>query len=531
MRGWRGPAYPGEFPTLGWTGLEWISSYLPSPADQARPLVFTDQQANFVLRWYRVNPLTGIFVERRACLEEAKGYGKSPQAAALSLLEFCGPVVFDGWDAKGEPVARPWGFGDSPPPWIQIAAVSEDQTDNTYSALYEMLTANDHKAARDLRIDSGKTRLFLLDRPGRLEPVTASAGSREGQRLTFAVLDETHLWTQRNGGRKLAGTLRRNIAKMGGRTLETTNAPQLGEKSVAEQTGADAEAGLPGILHVAHRATPEPMPDWSDEQLLGALRQVYHDAPWVPLARILLEVRDPANDWSDVLRYFFNIRTTGAGRAVDPRTWDALKREREIEPGTYVGLGFDGSISQDATCLRACTTDGYSFIVKTWVRARSDGPDWKVDRADVHQTVAETFARYEVGRMLCDPPKWWTEIGDWAARFGEEIVVALDTNSARRFAPATDRWLTGIREGSHTHDGDPLTDEHVRSAHLRKVRFNDAEDDGRTKYVLIKGDEGGRIDAAVADVLAYEAAMTMPEQPAPNRVITEADLGLTYLHV
>ena len=74
--------------------------------------------------------------------------------------------------------------------------------------------------------------------------------------------------------------------------------------------------------------------------------------------------------------------------------------------------------------------------------------------------------------------------------------------------------MTGIREGNHTHDADPITDLHVKAAHLRKVRLTDEEDDGRTKYVLIKGDDGGRIDGAVADVLAYEAAMTMPAAPA-----------------
>jgi hypothetical protein len=103
-------------------------------------------------------------------------------------------------------------------------------------------------------------------------------------------------------------------------------------------------------------------------------------------------------------------------------------------------------------------------------------------------------------------------VEQWAIRWPDR-VLAFDTNQARRFAPATDRWLTALREGIHTHDGDPLTDLHVKATHLRKVRIGDEETDGRTKYVLIKGDDGGRIDAAVADVLAYEAAMTMPEDP------------------
>ena len=87
-------------------------------------------------------------------------------------------------------MGRPWGRKGDPNPWIQIAAVSEDQTDNTYSVLYELLTANDGAAADDLRVDVGLTRCFLRDRPGKLEPVTASAGSREGQPITDATLDE-----------------------------------------------------------------------------------------------------------------------------------------------------------------------------------------------------------------------------------------------------------------------------------------------------------------------------------------------------
>jgi hypothetical protein len=43
------------------------------------------------------------------------------------------------------------------------------------------------------------------------------------------------------------------------------------------------------------------------------------------------------------------------------------------------------------------------------------------------------------------------------------------------------------------------------------VRLSDDADDQRTHYVLVKGEDGGRIDGAVADVLAHEAAMTMPE--------------------
>jgi hypothetical protein len=481
-----------------------MARHLPNPADTSKPFILTDEQARLVLRWYAVDVDTGEYLHRRGTIEMAKGWGKSPLAGAIALAEFCGPVVFDHWDANGEPVGRAIVN-----PWVQIAAVSEDQTDNTYHALYEMLTANDHAAAKSLGIDDGRTRLYLKGRPGVLEPVTASSGSREGQRLTFAINDETHLWTRRNGGVKLAGTIRRNAAKMGGRTLDTTNAPVLGEKSVAEQSGMD-----PGVMFYAIRPAKTPDSDWPDEKLLACLNEVYGDAWWIDRRRLLAEIRDPATSWDDALRYYFNIRTSGAGRAVDPLAWDALAKPRDVPAGTRIGLGFDGSISRDATVLRGCTADGYRFLIRKWERPQNAGPEWKVDRVDVDSEVARAFATYDVGLMICDPPMWWTEMETWADRYrlsdGTERVIALDTNQARRFAPAVGRWLTAVSEGTAVHDGDPFTSENVKSAHLKKVRLADQDDDGRTMYVLVRGEENRRIDGAVADVLANEAAMTMP---------------------
>jgi hypothetical protein len=514
---WRGPRYEGELPTLGWQVLRWGHTYLPSPADSDKPLTLTDEQARHVLDWFTLDPKTGVFIYRRDVIERAKGWGKSPLVAFLSLAEFgaadeldAAPVIFDGWDANGEPVGRPWGTKGRPPSWIQFAAVSEDQTDNTYGAIYELLTANDHKAAIALGIDDGRTRLYLRGRSGQLEPVTASAGSREGQRVTFSVFDETHLWTSRNGGVRLAKTIRRNAAKMNGRTVETTNAPRLGEKSVAERSGQDAERGHAGILFYSRRPVQEPAPDWSDADLLGALDEAYGDAYWIDRQRLLREIRDPQTDWDDALEFYFNIRTVGTGHAIDPRRWDELAKPRDIPAGTPIGLGFDGSISEDETWLVACTADGYSWKLGRWARPKNDD-GWKVPRAEVHEAVANAFSRYRVGRMFYDPPKWWTEGEQWAAKYGKEVVLALDTNQARRFAPAVDRWRTAIREGSHTHDGDAALADHVKAAYLKKVKLADAEDDGRTQYVIVKGEDRRKIDGAVADILALAAAESMPQ--------------------
>lgn len=514
------PEYEGELPTLGWAFLEWTATYLPSPRDADAPLTFTDEQARILLEWFRIDPLTGRFIYRRGCSRRSKGWGKGPVEAAKCLAELAGPVRFDGWDATGRPVARPWGTGGDPAPWVQIAAVSEDQTDNTYSVVNFFLTANDGKAADELRIDHGITRCYLRDRQGRLEPVTTSAPSREGQPATYGAIDEPHLLTPRNGGVRLAKTLRRNVAKMDGRTYETTNAWAPGEGSVAELTHKAVMGGGRGIFYDAVEA-PEVKREASDEELLAALKVAYGDAWWVDLDRILRDIRDPDMPWEDALRYFFNRPAAGVGAAVDPQVWDALAVKRDLPPpGTRIGLGFDGSISEDCTGLRACTADGYSFLLGKWVRPLGvQGKGWKVPRLQVDQAVRDAFATYRVERMLCDPPKWWTEIEVWAAEFGDEVVLAFDTNSDKRMARAVDRWLTAIAEGTHTHDGDPTTDAHVKQAHKRKARAAPDDGDTRTLYTLTKGEDGGKIDLAVADVLAHEAALTMPAAAVTPQIV------------
>jgi hypothetical protein len=497
-----------------------MAAHLPSPSDETQPFILTDEQAKLVLAWYTLDD-RGDFALRRAILERVKGWGKSPLAGSIAIEELAGPVCFDGWDAQGEPVGVPWGTGGRPPALVQIAAVSEDQADNTYGAIYQMLTARNGAVAEGLGIDLGRTRLYVPERSGELHPVTASAGSREGQRLTFAVLDETHLWTRQNGGVRLADTIRRNAAKMGGRTIETTNAPQLGLKSVAEKSGSDVERGFSGILHNAVRPENQPEPDWTDEQLLEALAVAYGDAHWIDLERLVKEIRDPSTAWDDALRFYFNIRAAGMGRAVDPRRWDELARRDGPPPQkTEVGLGFDGSISQDETWLVGCTREGFTFRIAAWSRPLNS-TNWTVPRSEVMDKVEWAFGYWRVGRFHFDPPKWWTEGEAWQTRWGDEIVQPLDTNQPRRFAPAVDRWLVGIREGTHTHDGDPELAEHVKAAHLKKVHINAAEDDGRTKYVIVKGEDRRKIDGAVADILAFEAAMTMPEyKPIRTRFIS-----------
>lgn len=490
---WREPEYEGEFPSLGWLVLGWFLEYLPSPADETKPLVLTDEQAGIVVRWYRLDPKSGKFLYRRGCMEMAKGWGKSPLAAAISLAEFAGPVLFDGWDAHGEPVGRSWGTEGSPPPWVQIAAVSEDQTDNTYAALYEMLVANHNRAAEALGIDQGRTRLYLKDRAGaKLEPVTAAAGSREGQRVTFGILDETHLWTPMNGGVKLARTIRRNAAKMKGRSFETTNAPELGIHSVAEQTGKDARLGEPGILYYARRPKVRPEPDWTDEQLLDALGSAFGDAWWIDLDRLVQEMHDGSTAWTDALRFSFNTPVPAGAQWEAVRRWPACRKPKRVPKGARVALGFSGSYDGRTAGLVGCTSQGHLFVIDAWEREEG----LSVPRSDVSAAVARAMKRYDVAALGCNPPGWDTDVEEWAERWGSSVVIGWEVRKRAQFTQACGKFLNGVVTGDLTHDGDTRLELHLENALPKKSV------DGEGIYITDNGNRSATI--AKAAVIAYE---------------------------
>jgi len=431
-------------------------------------------------------------------------------------------------------------LNEDPLPWVQVGAVSEDQTDNTWSVVHYFLTENDGRAADELRIDAGLTRCFLRDRPGaKCEPVTAAAGSREGQPITYAVLDETHLWTPRNGGVKLARTLRRDVAKMDGTSCETTNAFQLGEGIVAEASYVVVRAGVVGVFADEVEVSRDVggvavSADSPPEVWRQALLVAYGDSWWSPIDRFVAEI--PDMPWEDVCRFNFNWNMKGGGSAVDMHRWGQLASTETVDPGTRIGLGFDGSISNDSTFLIGCTATGHLFVIAGWERPRHDDgrpvKEWRVPRLEVGNAVRAAFDTYDVGRMYGDPPKWSTELETWAEEFrgpgktdeSRERVLTFDTAATSKMCKAVDRFLTAVRGSTLTHSGDARLSAHVAAAHLQKVREKADDDDQRTMYVIVKGDDGRKIDAAVAAVLAYEAAMTMP-LAAPKPMILVSSYG------
>lgn len=517
---WRGPEYEGEFPSLGWSLVDWLESTfrVPAGARAGEPLVLTDDQVRFFVRFYAIDPSSGRRKYRRGSRRGSKGKGKSPEGAMYLAGEFCGPTAFDGWDAAGEPVAVPRAN-----PWCWAAATAEEQTENIYAVLREMLGDADVPG-----VDVGKTRIEFNDgRPGKIEPVTASAGAREGAQITATALDETHLWLPSRGGDKLAAVIRRNLAKTNGTSIEFTNAPALGERTVAEATLTAANKGQAGLLYDSVEATwdrdVDPKDPANRDKVMDALRQSYggvtlEEHGWVDIDRIYEEVMDVDTSASDVIRFYFNIAEKADNRAFDTRRIGALVADRpDIDDSTPRLICFDGARTRDSAVFVSWTlTDvPHCELVKAWQRPHKPDAEYEHPRSEIRAEM-RSFNRdrdcvmigydssfHELSSLY---DEWIDEYGEADAK-GNGKVVGYPTASGQRMDHAIRRFTEDVRQGDQfTVADDPVLLEHFDNAVLVKNRSG--------WDTLAKERDSLKIDAAVTAVFGYDLIPTAMEHLA-----------------
>jgi len=443
---WR-PSVPGEVPTLGYHVLDWMSEYLAAPARMDYvPFVPYREQEDFVLRWYELDPVTGRFVHQRGLLGRSRGWGKSPILAGIAAAEGLADVLFDGWDADGQPVGRPWSTVRTP--LVHLAAVSEEQTRNMWQPLLEMIrngpAVDEHSGLEPLET-------MVLLPVGRIERVTASARTIKGAPVTTGLLDQTEEWVPSNGGPRLAQAIRTNAAKNGGRTIESPNAYIPGERSVAEESAAFAAGIREGrtrssSLLYDHREAP-PDTDMSDrESLVAGLRVAYgdssghpdgcviHDPPCPPghvdLEPLIERVWDPASDVQVLRSDLLNQITHASDSWVSSPEWKACYADVVVSDRDPVVLGFDGSRGRnqgtaDATALVACrVSDGHLF--ELLVEQQPSGvkaAEWTPDVVKVDAAVRTAFECWNVVGFYADPSGWETHVAEWEAKYGRRLKV------------------------------------------------------------------------------------------------------------
>lgn len=537
------PSEPGEVPTLGWYVIDWISELLARPAiDYYEPFEPYREQEDFILRWYQLDPRTCRYPYRRGLLGRSRGWGKSPILAALSIVEALADVVPDGWDADGQPVGKPWSRVRTP--LVHVAAVSEDQTKNTWQPLIEMLEGPVIDEFPSIEpLDT------MVNLPkGKIERITASARTVKGAPSIFAVLDQTEEWVPSNGGPDLAQKIRTNTAKNGGRTLESPNAFIPGQQSVAEASEAFAKAIREGrakskTLLYDHREAPADTDMGDRKSLIRGLRIAYgdssghpggcviHDPPCPPghvdLDAQIAVIWDPTSDEQVARSDYLNQITHASDSYLARPEWNARSIQTvatadpplevpELAAGDMITLGFDGSRKRrkgvtDATALVACRVgDGLIHPIGIWEEPENAGDEWRIPSDEIDAAVRQTFKDYRVVGFYADPAKWEGFVAQWEAAYGAKLKVkSTRTNpiewwmvGGRRqlVTRALDQFKDAVLDGELIHSGHPKLTAHVLNARERTTTGG---------YGIFKEHpaSANKIDAAVAAVLAWQARL------------------------
>ena len=277
---------------------------------------------------------------------------------------------------------------------------------------------------------------------------------------------------------------------------------------------------------------------------------------WVNLDRIIAEYWDADTDPQDARRYFLNQLTHASDSWVSQVEWSKIRAEylpegvepdpaeplkiRPLRPGDAITVGFDGSMGRvqgkaDATALIGCRiNDGHLFTIGVWEGEIRDRK-WAPPVEEIDATVRDTFRKYRVMAMYCDPSGWVEHVAKWEKDFGRGLKVKCTLANPMMAWPkgkgvnvvehverlrhaivvSGQKSLDGVIKPEVTHDGSlPLT-RHVLNARMRPATRG---------YLIYKAypESPQKIDAAYASIMAYKARLDCVARGFGVRVNTKS---------
>lgn len=513
--------------SLGWEALAFAGQWL---THRGKPWKYTMEQARFVL-WFHAVGADGVHLSHSAVLQRLKGWGKDPFAAVESTNTLVGPMEFDHWGSDGQPVGRQ--VSDA---WVQIAAVSLDQTKNTMKIFPGLIPA---ETRRHFGIQIGKQNVWARGDTAQIEAVTASPLAIEGGRPKLVIRAETQNWNSSNGGHDMAGAMEGNAAKAEvgspARILDICNAYRPGEDSVGQRQregwddtqGEGAGSVDFGLMYDSLEAPPDaPLTAAAAPAVVEAVRG---DSVWLDArGRILKSILSPTNSPSESRRKWYNQITAAEDAWTTPDEFDPLKDESiEVLRGEEIVMFLDCSKSDDATGLMGVRmSDGHVFTMALWQKPPGRrGDQWLAPREEVDARVDASFEKYNVVAFFGDPShtlddetmdRYWDPLFEkWHLKYKNRVRIwasgtkggkghavmfdMTDRTNTKAIGEAVGFTLEEIRSQSFTWDGDPRLRRHVLNARRYPVAS------GVVSIAKDRRDSKNKIDLAVCMVGARMA--------------------------
>lgn len=509
---------PDDNRTLAPHVIAWVSEWLQQPdgPDAGGPWKYTREQVHFLAWWYAIDD-TGRFVYRRSTLRRMKGWGKDPLLATICAVELAGPCRFQKFDNLGFPIAIP-----HPAPWIQVAAVSKDQTRNTMTLFPRIFS---QRAIAEFKLDIGKE-IIYTGAGGRIEAVTSAPASLEGGRPSLVVKNENQHWNSSNDGHNMSQVIDRNLAKSrdgAARAIAITNAHEPGRDSDAErdweayQKMQQGRTRGRGFLYDSLEAPADTKLE-DEASLRRGLMIARGDSYWLDIDRLVEEIYDPKTPADMSRRYYLNQLWAAQDAWIAPEQWNRNASTETIpDAGAVITLGFDGSKSDDWTALLGCRVDdGLLWPVGIWDPADFGG---EAPREMIDIAVRTAFEKWDIVGFYSDLHPWESYVDAWNADFSEGLVVkasvrhkiAYDMRSRTKdITFATERFHDAVLEGQAPHTNDGTFNQHIYNARRRPNAYGVAI--GKEHR-----ESARKIDAVVSAILARQARSDFLALPETKR--------------
>jgi phage terminase large subunit-like protein len=335
--------------------------------------------------------------------------------------------------------------------------------------------------------------------------LSAEAYSKEGLNPHFVLFDELHAQPNRElfDVMSLAMGARGNMATLVAITTAGVKADSTGRDSIAYTLYNYGK-------QVARGEVDDPtffMAWWEDD---GDHRE---ESTWRKANPGFGDLSDPADFLSAVRRTPEpEFRTKRCNQWVSSQyswlpagAWDACAEDFRITADDEIVLGFDGSFSGDASVIVGAVVPKNTddpvrvFLVKAWEKdLEQDDDNWRVDIADVEQTIIKFCQEHpKVREIACDPFRWQRSMQ--VLEDAGLPIVEWPSTSPRRMVPACAKFYDAVMERRLVHDGDPLLARHLENS-VTKV------DSYGPRIVKENRDSPRKIDAAVAAILAVDRA-------------------------
>ena len=303
-----------------------------------------------------------------------------------------------------------------------------------------------------------------------LRVVAADAASLEGLNPTFVVLDEIHVYPDRQ--------LWDELALASGARVEPM---MVGITTAGRRTDASGYDSLAYRLY----------------QYGGQVADGTHDDPsyycawWEPKRRecsgdderawkqanpglgTLIDPQELADSHKKTPEPEF--RTKRMNQWVDQSTawlpegkWDALKGDAHTASDLRWVLGVDGSYSNDSTAVVAVSVEPKPYIKMVGLWERDDDVSWRVPIADVEHAIVEFCRTNDVKEIAVDPYRFQRTMSYLQE---EGLPVTEYPQSPNRLVPATQRLFEAVVNGSLSHSGDPHLSRHGRAKTSRETAF------------------------------------------------------------